>query len=189
MQGLAWPQNGAAWIEQEMLFGPDDQGAQYALVDESHDESDVEVEWRVTLGADALKLERREGAVAHLPREIAYEDFSDVVLWGALAHNETADVMVGLSLYSEKHDLHVPVCVKEDINCLASYWTAWARALGVPPKVLDDGQCLRDPFGGMGRLMQGSAQPRRLPSRRLDRGTWMPSSEWRRDAAVSAQPV
>jgi hypothetical protein len=184
-QGIAWPQNGAYWIEQQMLFGPGDIDAQFAVVDRSQTESAEEVEWRITLGTDSVKLERHEGAVAHLPREFAYEDFSDVVLWGALAHTDDADVMVGLSLYSAKHELQIPVCIQSDVSGLAEYWTAWSRALGVAPKVLDNGECLRDPFQGLGGLLQQSSHPRRLPSQRLDRGAWMPSSSWRPDAQAS----
>ena len=144
---------------------------------------------QITLGEDGLKIERREGAIAHLPREISYEDFSDVVLWGAVTSPQDGDVMVGLSLYSAEHDLQVPVCVQTDVAGLAQYWTAWSHALGIPPKVLDTGDTLRDPFNGLGRLAQGVAGPRRLPSRRLDRGAYMPSSSWRRDAEVHARSV
>ncbi len=185
-EGLAWPENGARWIDQSFLVGPADLTARYALMDRSHDEAGTEVEWKVTLGDDAVKIERREGAVTHLPREIPYEDFTDVVLWGALSHSEDANVMVGLSLYSAEHGVQVPVCIQTDVEGLASYWTAWSAALGISPKVLDGCARLRDPFHGMGRLMQRQAQPRRLPSERLGRGTWMPSSSWRASNAPVA---
>jgi hypothetical protein len=184
LQGLAWPRNGAKWIEHELLVGPGDRGAHYSLVDASRDDDGDDVEWKITIGDDSLKIERREGAVAHLPREIRFEDFSEVVLWGALAHTENADVMVGLSLYSAEHDVQVPICIQSEVDGLAQHWTAWSVALGIPPKVLDAGERLRDPFHGMGRIMHGVAGPRRLPSRRLDRGAYMPSSTWRREAEV-----
>jgi len=175
-EGLAWPKNGASWIDTEFLLDPSD-AAGCQIVDRSPDGD--ETVWKIAFGPDALKIERHEGAVSHLPREIAYDDFTDIVLWGALAHDASAQVMVGLSLYSAEHGLQVPVCVQTDVNGLAGYWTAWAAAYGLSPKVLDQGCGLRDPFHGLTRLMQGSVQPRRLPSTRLGRGAWLPSSEWR----------
>ena len=173
---IAWPDNGTAWIEQQLSIDPMDVPTRYSLVEKASEDDAEEVEWLVTLTPDAVVLRRKSENVSHLPRTIAYEDFSDVVLWGALAFNETGDVMVGLSLYSSKHDLQVPVAISADTPGLAERWTEWSAFLGVSPKVLDGRRTLRDPFQGVGKLATGNAIPRRGSGNRLDRGAYANNS-------------
>ena len=168
----AWPSNGTGWIEQELCIEPLHVPVQYTLVERAHGEDMEEVEWIVSMSESSIVLKRKSVKVEHLPQEIPFEDFSDVVLWGALAFNEAGDVMVGLSLYSEKHDLQVPVCITADTEGLAARWTAWSQALGLEPKVLNASEDLRDPFHGMSKLKAAPAQPRRIQGSRLERETW-----------------
>lgn len=164
---LAWPQNGAAWIERELCIEPQNIPVEYTLVEKSDPCDGQDIEWSFAMTVDAVVLRRTSPKVSHLPREIPFSDFSDVVLWGALAFNETGDVMVGLSLYSKRYDLQIPVCITADTEGLAARWTEWSAALGLCPKVLDGLQDLRDPFQGIDKLVAGSAQPRRMATSRL----------------------
>lgn len=172
---ISWPCNGAAWIEHELCIEPNYFPLEYTLVEKDTHSIGEEVEWTVAITGDAVVLKRKSENVAHLPREIPFSDFSDVVLWGALAFNDAGDVMVGLSLYSEQHDLQVPVCITADTNGLAARWTAWSHALGLTPKVLDGDDDLRDPFQGLNKLANSEALPRRMPANRLERGAWGPT--------------
>lgn len=169
---ISWPRNGAAWIEQELCIEPGDVPVQFTLTETADGDDEDLVELAVSLTEDAVVLKRKSAKVAHLPRAIPFSEFSDIVLWGALAANENGDVMVGLSLYSEQHDLQVPVCITADTDGLAARWTAWSYSLGLRPKVLNAGEGLRDPFHGLSRLMTGTAVPRRMPANRLARGAW-----------------
>ncbi len=169
---ISWPQNGAAWIECELCIEPHYLPLEYTLVEKATNSLGEEVQWTVAMTGDAVILKRKSENVAHLPREIPFSDFSDVVLWGALAFNEAGDVMVGLSLYSEKHNIQVPVCITADTDGLAARWTQWSHALGLTPKVLDGADDLRDPFQGINKLAAGEALPRRMPANRLARGAW-----------------
>ena len=169
---ISWPRNGAAWIEQELCIEPNHVPVQYTLIEATDGEEEDMVELTVSLTEDAVVLKRKSAKVEHLPRAFPYSDFSDIVLWGALAANENGDVMVGLSLYSEQHDLQVPVCITADTDGLAARWTAWSYSLGLRPKVLNAGDGLRDPFHGLSKLMTGNAVPRRMPANRLARSAW-----------------
>ncbi len=173
---ISWPDNGTAWIEQELCIDPLDVPVRYSLIERGCNGDTEEVEWQVSLTEDEVILRRKSDKVSHLPREIPYSDFSDVVLWGALAHNKTGDVMVGLSLYSRELDLQVPVCITADTEGLAGRWTTWSAILGVNPKVLDGTRNLRDPFQGIGKLATGTAVPRRTSANRLARGAFTDTS-------------
>ena len=161
---------------------------EYTLVEQARDGDAGDIEWTISLTAGSVVLKRMSSKVAHLPREIPFADFSDVVLWGALAHNPNGSVMVGLSIYSEEHGIQVPVCITEDTIGLAARWLAWSQALGLRPKVLDATEDLRDPFHGLARLMSGAAQPRRLPANRLARGAWTQAAEMRGAGPAELRP-
>ena len=169
---ISWPQNGAAWIERELRVEPHFFPLEYTLVEKGKGPEGEEIEWTVAMTGDAVVLKRKSENIAHLPREIPLAEFSDVVLWGALAFNEDGDVMVGLSLYSQIHGLQVPICITANTSGLAALWTEWSHALGLTPKVLDGEDDLRDPFQGINKVMSGEALPRRMSGNRLARGAW-----------------
>jgi len=185
---MSWPDNGSKWIERELIVEPRHLPVEYTLVEQARDGDAGDIEWTISLTAGSVVLKRMSSKVAHLPREIPFADFSDVVLWGALAHNPNGSVMVGLSIYSEEHGIQVPVCITEDTSGLAARWLAWSQALGLRPKVLDATEDLRDPFHGLARLMSGAAQPRRLPANRLARGAWTQAAEMRGASPAELRP-
>ncbi|MGI9413133.1 MAG: DUF6101 family protein [Hyphomicrobiales bacterium] len=184
---MSWPDNGSKWIERELIVEPRHLPVEYALVEQARDGDSGDIEWTISLTPASVVLKRMSSKVAHLPREIPFADFSDVVLWGALAHNPEGSVMVGLSLYSDEHAVQIPVCITEDTTGLAARWIAWSQALGLRPKVLGAAEDLRDPFHGLARLIAGAAQPRRLPANRLARGAWIQAAEMRGVAQASPE--